>query len=65
MAEKNQIHAGSITGSVVVAASGNTINAKLRVELGRKAPQAADRSTSMRNSPSFERKAFPGMRIPA
>jgi hypothetical protein len=34
MAEKNQIHAGSITGSVVVAGSGNTINARLRVELG-------------------------------
>jgi hypothetical protein len=42
MAEKNQIHAGSITGSVVVAASGNTINAKLRVELGGKAPQVTD-----------------------
>jgi hypothetical protein len=35
VAEKNQIRAGSITGSVVVAGNGNTINAKLRVELGK------------------------------
>ena len=42
MAERNEIHNGPITGSVVVAGSGNTINAKLRVELGRKAPSAAD-----------------------
>jgi hypothetical protein len=31
MAERNEIHTGSITGSIVVAGSGNTINAKLRV----------------------------------
>ena len=42
MAERNEIHSGPITGSVVVAGSGNTINAKLRVELERKAPSAAD-----------------------
>jgi hypothetical protein len=41
MAEKNQIRAGSITGSVVVAGSGNTINAKLRVELGKEARPSA------------------------
>jgi hypothetical protein len=33
MAQRNEIHSGSITGSVVVAGSGNTINAKLRAEL--------------------------------
>jgi hypothetical protein len=33
MAEKNQIRAGSITGSVVIAGSSNTINAQLRAEL--------------------------------
>jgi hypothetical protein len=32
----------AITGSVVVAGSGNTINAKLRAELQRKLPSAAD-----------------------
>ena len=42
MAQRNEIHSGSITGSVVVAGSGNTINAKLRAELGNKAPPAAD-----------------------
>jgi hypothetical protein len=42
MAERNEIRAGSITGSVVVAGSGNTINAKLRVELGKELPPAAD-----------------------
>jgi hypothetical protein len=42
MAERNGIHAGSITGSVVVAGSGNTINAKLRVELGKKPPPSTD-----------------------
>jgi hypothetical protein len=42
MAERNEIQSGPITGSVVVAGSGNTINAKLRVELERKAPSAAD-----------------------
>jgi hypothetical protein len=42
MAERNEIHSGPITGSVVVAGSGNTINAKLRVELERTAPSAAD-----------------------
>jgi hypothetical protein len=42
MAEGNDIHAGSITGSVVVAGSGNTISAKLRVELGRTPPPALD-----------------------
>jgi hypothetical protein len=38
MAERNEIRAGSITGSVVVAGSGNTINARLRVELEKKQP---------------------------
>jgi hypothetical protein len=42
VAERNEIRAGSITGSVVVAGSGNTINAKLRVELGKEPPPAAD-----------------------
>jgi hypothetical protein len=42
MAQRNEIHSGSITGSVVVAGSGNTINAKLRTELIKKAPSAAD-----------------------
>jgi hypothetical protein len=42
MAQRNQIHSGSITGSVVVAGSGNTINAKLRAELGNKTLSAAD-----------------------
>jgi hypothetical protein len=42
MAQRNEIHTGSIAGSVVVAGSGNTINAKLRAELGNKAPPAAD-----------------------
>jgi hypothetical protein len=32
----------AITGNVVVAGSGNTINAKLRAELQRKLPSAAD-----------------------
>jgi hypothetical protein len=35
MAERNEIHAGSVAGSVVVAGSGNTINARLRAELGK------------------------------
>jgi hypothetical protein len=30
LAQRNEIHSGQITGSVVVAGSGNTINAKLR-----------------------------------
>jgi hypothetical protein len=42
MAERNEIRAGSITGSVVVAGSGNTINAKLRVELEKRQPAAAE-----------------------
>jgi hypothetical protein len=42
MAERNEIHSGPITGSVVVAGSGNTIDAKLRVELEKTAPSAAD-----------------------
>ena len=42
MAQRNEIHSGSITGSVVVAGSGNTINAKLRVELGQKPPPTAE-----------------------
>jgi hypothetical protein len=42
MAQRNEIHSGSITGSVVVAGTGNTINAKLRTELVKKAPSAAD-----------------------
>jgi hypothetical protein len=33
MAERNEIRAGSTTGSVLIAGSGNTINARLRVEL--------------------------------
>jgi hypothetical protein len=41
MAERNEVHADSITSSVVVAGSGNTINAKLRVELERKPLPAA------------------------
>jgi uncharacterized protein with von Willebrand factor type A (vWA) domain len=40
VAERNEINAGSITGSVVVAGSGNTINARLRVELQRELPSA-------------------------
>jgi hypothetical protein len=42
MAQRNEIHSGSITGSVVVAGAGNTINAKLRTELVKKAPSPAD-----------------------
>jgi hypothetical protein len=42
MAQRNEIHSGSITGSVVVAGTGNTINAKLRTELVKKAASAAD-----------------------
>jgi len=42
MAERNEIRAGSITGSVVVAGSGNTINARLRVELGKGPPPTAE-----------------------
>jgi hypothetical protein len=41
MTERNEVRAGSITGSVVVAGSGNTINAKLRVELERTPPPSA------------------------
>jgi hypothetical protein len=41
MAATNQINAGAITGSVVVAGSGNTINARLRVELGKQPPPTA------------------------
>src|SRR5215469_3769631 len=41
MAATNQINAGAITGSVVVAGSGNTINARLRVELGKQLPPTA------------------------
>jgi hypothetical protein len=42
MVEKNQIRAGSITGSVVVAGSSNTINARLRVELGKEPATTAE-----------------------
>ena len=42
MVERNEIHSGSITGSVVVAGSGNTINTKLRVALQNKAASATD-----------------------
>ncbi len=42
MAERNEVHSGPIIGSVVVAGSGNTINAKLRVALEGKPPPAAD-----------------------
>jgi hypothetical protein len=42
MVERNEIRTGPITGSVVVAGSGNTIDAKLRVELRRKAVSATD-----------------------
>jgi hypothetical protein len=42
MAERNEIRAGSITGSVIVAGSGNTINAKLRVELGKEPTPTAE-----------------------
>jgi len=41
MAQRNEIHSGSITSSIVVAGSGNTINAKLRAELGSKTASAA------------------------
>jgi hypothetical protein len=44
MPDSNKIHSGPITGSVVVAGSGNTINAKLRVELKKGAPPAVDRA---------------------
>src|SRR5207253_3204319 len=36
--ERSEIHSGAITGSVVVAGSGNTITAKLRMELGKLPP---------------------------
>ena len=42
MAERNEIHSGPITGSVVVAGSGNTINAKLRVALAGNPPPSVD-----------------------
>jgi hypothetical protein len=42
MAATNQINAGAITGSVVVAGSGNTINARLRVELGKEPPPTVE-----------------------
>lgn len=42
MVERNEISSGSITGSVVVAGSGNTINTKLRVGLQKKAASAND-----------------------
>jgi hypothetical protein len=42
MSGRNEIHSGPIMGSVVVAGSGNMIDAKLRVELRRKAPSVAD-----------------------
>src|ERR1700746_2304805 len=42
MAERNEIRAGSITGSVVVAGSGNTINAKLRLALAGQPTPTAD-----------------------
>jgi hypothetical protein len=42
MAERNEIHARSITGSVVIAGDDNTINARLRVVLGQKLPPTAE-----------------------
>jgi hypothetical protein len=42
MAERNEVHSGPITGSIVVAGSGNTINAKLRIALEGELPPAAD-----------------------
>jgi hypothetical protein len=42
MAERNEIRAGSITGSVVVAGSGNTINARLRIELDKEPASTAE-----------------------
>jgi hypothetical protein len=42
MAERNEIRAGPTTGSVLVAGSGNTIIAKLRVELGKEPLRSAD-----------------------
>jgi hypothetical protein len=42
MVERNEISSGSITGSVVVAGSGNTINTKLRVALQNKAASVTD-----------------------
>jgi hypothetical protein len=42
VAQRNEIHAGSITGSVVVAGSRNTINAKLRVQLAKEPPPTAE-----------------------
>jgi len=71
MAQRNEIHSGSITGSVVVAGSGNTINAKLRAELGNRTPSAADpvdiqrgcsarrRFVSPRGSRGFSRQRIP------
>jgi hypothetical protein len=42
MAERNEVHSGPIIGSVVVAGSGNTIEAKLRVELVKEPPRSTD-----------------------
>jgi len=55
MAQRNEIHAGSITGSVVVAGSGNTINARLRVELGIRA-RSGERSTMPARSLPSQRR---------
>ena len=59
MAERNEIHTGSITGSIVVAGSGNTINAKLRVELRQKPPPTTE-VTNRRYS-----SGMPALRRPA
>jgi hypothetical protein len=42
MAERNEIHTGPVTASVVVAGSRNTINAMLRVELAKEAPPTGE-----------------------
>jgi hypothetical protein len=42
VAERNEIHAFSATGSILVAGSGNTINARLCVELGKEPPSTAE-----------------------
>jgi hypothetical protein len=47
VAERNEIHSGPITGSIVVAGSRNTIKAKLRVELAGK-PAAGDEPIDVR-----------------
>jgi hypothetical protein len=61
--ERNEINAGSITGSVVVAGSGNTINARLRVELG-KGPPLADEPVDVRAEFAGLRKILEQLQTP-